>query len=119
MTNDEMGYVLLAPRALNDIHDVGQIALGDAHTLFLTRTGQVYSSGWHELGQLGISSEQLENAQTGVHLVDIKSELTFESLKVRQISCGAVFSVALTVTNEIYAWGSNNNGQMGISTEAS
>lgn len=43
-----------------------------------------------------------------LHRVKLISE------KVKQISCGAVFSVALTSSGEVYAWGSNNNGQIGI-----
>jgi alpha-tubulin suppressor-like RCC1 family protein len=54
-----------------------------------------------------------------VYFVDIKNEMTGVSLKTKQISCGAVFSVALTQTDEIYAWGSNNNGQMGTGSGSS
>lgn len=33
---------------------IEQVALGEAHSLILDNTGQVYSFGWGELGQLGI-----------------------------------------------------------------
>jgi len=73
----------------------------------LTVTGEVYAAGWHDLGQLGVPSQQYmadKKAGKVLHRVKLISE------KVKQISCGAVFSVALTSSGEVYAWGSNNNG---------
>jgi alpha-tubulin suppressor-like RCC1 family protein len=51
-----MGLVSLLP--LNLVFpefEVNSAALGDAHTLFLSEKGQIYSCGWHELGQLGVT----------------------------------------------------------------
>ena len=50
MTADQRGHVLLEPAQLQFQKSIVQLALGDAHTLFLTREGRVLSSGWHELG---------------------------------------------------------------------
>lgn len=56
-----MGLVSLLPLLLDfPGFEVDSAALGDAHTLFLSKKGQVYSCGWHELGQLGITKEQRE-----------------------------------------------------------
>jgi len=42
-----MGYVSLKPQKVQQLPSAAaQIALGDAHTLFLTVTGDVYSAGW-------------------------------------------------------------------------
>lgn len=49
-TEDQKGQVLLEPAQLQFKKQIVQIALGDAHTLFLTQQGRVLSCGWHELG---------------------------------------------------------------------
>lgn len=116
---DPMGQVLLEPVELQFQLPIVQIALGDAHTLFLTNKGQVLSCGWHELGQIGISQDKHEQDQRNgifIHRVEIIDEATSEKVKIKQITCGAVFSVALSVSGDVYAWGSNNNGQMALST---
>ena len=33
--------------------------------------------------------------------------------KIKKISCGAVFSAALTTKGHVYAWGKNHGGQTG------
>ena len=55
-----MGFVVLSPIETCRGFEVAQVALGDAHTMMLDTDGQVYSCGWHELGQLGISNAQRE-----------------------------------------------------------
>ena len=45
-----MGQVSLNPTLLKVDSNITQVALGDAHTLFLTNQGKVLSCGWHELG---------------------------------------------------------------------
>lgn len=79
----------------------------------LDEAGKVYSCGWHELGQLGVSNSQRE--------LDFKEGKTWHEIQLQegevlykavQISCGAVFSVALTEDGAVFSWGSNNNGQM-------
>ena len=67
-----MGLVSLSPQRIEFSQDkqlktlgsntdndgvIDSVALGDAHTLFLSERGEVFSCGWHELGQLGISKE--------------------------------------------------------------
>ena len=50
-----MGLVSLIPLKIACDEEVKQIALGDAHSLLLTKSGKVFSCGWFELGQLGVS----------------------------------------------------------------
>jgi alpha-tubulin suppressor-like RCC1 family protein len=50
-----MGLVSLIPQKIACDEEVKQIALGDAHSLLLTKSGKVFSCGWFELGQLGVS----------------------------------------------------------------
>ncbi len=55
--SDDSGFVVLSPKKVEYFSErkVVQIALGEAHTLVLDKEGRVFSFGWGELGQLGIS----------------------------------------------------------------
>ncbi|GMH13096.1 hypothetical protein Nepgr_014937 [Nepenthes gracilis] len=86
------------------------IACGGAHTLFLTETGRVYASGLNDFGQLGISEDEnymMEPVEvSGLHK------------EIKQISAGYSHSCAITVDGELYMWGKNSNGQLGLGKSA-
>ena len=42
-----------------------------------------------------------------------------KEIKIAQVACGRFHSLALTQNGVIYSWGSNNYGQLGISTNRS
>lgn len=82
------------------------ISCGGAHTLFLTESGRVFASGLNDFGQLGIS----ENKSYTIEPVEV-SGLQKE---IVQISAGYYHSCAITVDGELYMWGKNSNGQLGL-----
>lgn len=53
-----------------------------------------------------------------IHKVEIRNAKNRHEV-IKQISCGAVFSVALSVSGDVFAWGSNKSGQMGQGPETS
>lgn len=83
-----------------------QIACGAAHSLALTEWGQVYSWGSNSLGQLGIDSTKSFSQP--------KIVKTLVTKHVVQIVCGHYHSIVLTNTGELYGWGSNVYGQLGL-----
>ncbi|KAI8535579.1 hypothetical protein RHMOL_Rhmol10G0185100 [Rhododendron molle] len=105
------------------------IACGGAHTLFLTETGCVYTTGLNDFGQLGISDDKSYTTtleEMGYLNVlypkekDSKSDEK-EPLKVLglpneiiKIYAGYHHSSAITVDGELYMWGKNSNGQLGL-----
>ena len=85
--------------------EVVQVSAGDNYSLILTINGEVYATGWNQEGQLGIGS--------------FSSQPTFALTKtgidnVVQISAGAHHSLFLKINGEVYACGSNSEGQLGI-----
>ncbi|KAB7500915.1 putative E3 ubiquitin-protein ligase HERC4 [Armadillidium nasatum] len=90
-----------------DGHTIIQISAGDQHSLALTSFGTVYSWGENVFGQLGIQP-------TETIIETPKLIKTLATKQVIQISCGANHSLALTLDNEVYAWGLNNHGQLGF-----
>ncbi|KAL2347162.1 hypothetical protein Fmac_001162 [Flemingia macrophylla] len=85
------------------------IACGGAHTLFLTDHGHVYATGLNDFGQLGIS----ETRHYSLEPVRV-----FGEKKIVQISAGYNHSCAVTVDGELYMWGKNTNGQLGLGKRA-
>ncbi|XP_044503423.1 ultraviolet-B receptor UVR8 [Mangifera indica] len=89
---------------------VKAIACGGAHTLFLTDNGRVYATGLNDFGQLGIS----ENTSYSLEPIEVSGL----EKKVDQISTGYYHSAAITVDGELYIWGKNSNGQLGLGKNA-
>jgi len=84
---------------------VAAIAAGGNHSLFLTKGGMVYATGYNDSGQLGAGDN-----------VNSSSPVTVTSLNavpIKAIAAGASHSLALAVDGTVYAWGANYNGQLG------
>jgi alpha-tubulin suppressor-like RCC1 family protein len=94
---------------------VTQVAGGIAFSLALTSTGQLYSFGENAYGQLGNTT----------HLETFKANPTpaLVSLPgatgaVTQIAAGEFVSLASTATGQLYAFGINQCGQLGLETDS-
>ncbi|XP_020030081.2 E3 ISG15--protein ligase HERC5 isoform X1 [Castor canadensis] len=84
-----------------------QIACGDYHSLALSKGGELFSWGQNIHGQLGVGrifsstpTPQIVEHLAGVPLV--------------QISAGEAHSMALSMSGNIYSWGKNDFGQLGL-----
>jgi hypothetical protein len=84
-----------------------QIACGQSHTLFLTRSGRIYGAGEVHVNQLGPRCSS--NTSSATELV-ILSDPTFCFL---HIACGYNFSYFYGNDGAIYCCGSNQVGQLG------
>ncbi len=88
--------------------EVVQVAAGHVHSLALTSTGELYAFGGDESGQLGFSGSTANDTPT---LVELPGGATGS---IKAIAAGYRFSLALTSTGEVYAFGqlgnSTNNG---------
>uniref|UniRef100_A0A1D1Y3B4 X-linked retinitis pigmentosa GTPase regulator n=1 Tax=Anthurium amnicola TaxID=1678845 RepID=A0A1D1Y3B4_9ARAE len=86
------------------------VACGGAHTLFLTEKGHVFATGLNNFGQLGITTD------TSHTLVPIK--VSMFPKKILQIAAGYHHSAAITEDGELFVWGNNSNGQLGLGRKA-
>ncbi|XP_046418742.1 RCC1 domain-containing protein 1-like [Neodiprion fabricii] len=85
------------------------VACGFDHTIILAENGEVYSMGMGSRGQLGHGD-----------LEDCDNPTIIEALaglKVVQISAAGWHSAVVTDQGDLYTWGWNTEGQMGISDE--
>lgn len=85
---------------------------GFHHTALLTETGQVFTWGAGSKGQLGH-----ENVSDSLWVPRLVSGLcpnpSFPD-KVIKLACGANHTMALTASGQLYAFGSNARGQLGL-----
>ena len=70
---------------------------------------QVYAWGQNTSGQVGCHDDT-----TLVQDIPRKLNFTLTGKKVICISCGDSFSVVVTNNGEVYSWGCNDVGQLGI-----
>ena len=89
---------------------VVDLACGGWHALALTSDGDIYSWGWNESGQLGHSAEKLSSVSPHPFPVDLGSA----NDPVRQIAAGARHSIAVLKSGQLYTWGLNKFGQLGL-----
>ncbi|MGI8411580.1 MAG: RCC1 domain-containing protein [Solirubrobacteraceae bacterium] len=92
---------------------ITQIAAGDIYSLALGSTGQLYAWGDNAFGELG------DGTTTGAHVpVAVSAGAIPAGAQVTQIAAGFDHSLALSSTGQIYAWGYDDHGQLGINSVA-
>jgi alpha-tubulin suppressor-like RCC1 family protein len=88
---------------------VSAIACGNAHSLFLTSIGTLYSCGANDSGQLGLGTFTDTGSIT---------QVTGLTGTVTAIACGAYHSLII-INSTLYSCGNNSSGQLGLGTQAS
>jgi len=86
---------------------IEQIACGSHHSLARTEEGEVFAWGYNSCGQIG-------SGTTNNQVTPRKVGGVLNGLKITDIACGQTSSMALSSQGDIYAWGYNGNGQLGI-----
>lgn len=96
--------------ALIDLPDVRDVSAGTDFTVAVKQDGTVWAWGYNdEYGLLGDGSVNTERNRP----VKVK-KLT----KITQVSCGNTHTIALKEDGTVWAWGLNNQGQLGDGTSA-
>ncbi|KAH3767082.1 ADPribosylation factor subfamily protein [Pelomyxa schiedti] len=87
-----------------------RVACGDKHSLVATDTGSLFAFGENKRGQLGTGDNTNSNLP--------KPVLSLKSERISQIAAGGAYgsahSLALSETRILFAWGSNDQGQLGV-----
>lgn len=81
------------------------IAVGNSHSIFLTKDGQVYTCGNNEYGQLGLTEKLNQSTPRLIYLSD---------KKINKVSAGEYHSLFLTQDKKVYVCGKNMYGQLGL-----
>ncbi|KAG8374347.1 hypothetical protein BUALT_Bualt11G0122300 [Buddleja alternifolia] len=86
------------------------VAAGLWHTICICADGRVHAFGGNQFGQLGVGTNS-EQCQIVPRLLDAS---VLESKKAKIASAGARHSAILTEDGEIFCWGWNKYGQLGL-----
>jgi alpha-tubulin suppressor-like RCC1 family protein len=90
-----------------------QIAAGDAHSMVLLDNGEIWSWGDNAFGQLGIGDDVSALIPT-----QVRQENGEPLTNIISIAAGAFHSLALSNDGYIWAFGHNENGQLGTGSSA-
>lgn len=94
-----------------------KVACGEAHTLVLTVTKEVYVWGWGSNGQLGrgFKHDDFEDVGNKSCIQYLPVIIKFpDNVNITHIAAGGLFSMFITDEKEVLACGMNDFGQLGI-----
>ncbi|CAL8069477.1 unnamed protein product [Orchesella dallaii] len=94
------------PQAIEILQDVGisKVCCGTQFTVFLTKCGKVYSCGMDRLN--GQPHARCCNRPTQIMSLNDKI--------IVDIAVGAEHTLAVSADGDVYGWGSNSDGQLGL-----
>lgn len=103
--NSPNGSFQASPSKITERNNILQVSCGTYHTGYITTEGKVFTFGYNENGRLGLDivspSQEIPAPIPG-----------FDNIK--QISCGDDFTAFITELGELYTFGGNNYGQLGL-----
>mmetsp|Transcript_79939 Transcript_79939/g.202253 ORF Transcript_79939/g.202253 Transcript_79939/m.202253 type:complete len:444 (-) Transcript_79939:1-1332(-) len=101
--------------------EVAQVACGAQHTIVLTKEGRIYSTGKGDFGRLGRGDtrDELEFEEIDYFYEANDSVLAPDQPTVIvKVAAGNNFSAAMSSSGELWVWGRNDHGQLGLGEEA-
>lgn len=107
--NGTSGTAHSLPVSIPNLTDVRAVSVAGLHTLTLKTDGSVWASGrydWLLSGGYEPRRESLMPVQIGVKIFEFKN--------IVAINAGDYHSLALKADGTVWAWGANDNGQLGI-----
>ncbi|CAM8947795.1 unnamed protein product [Rhodiola kirilowii] len=89
--------------------DVLSVNCGADHTTaYSNKQLQVYSWGWGDFGRLGHGNSS--------DLFIPQPIQALQGMHIKQIACGDSHCLALSMEGDVWSWGRNQNGQLGLGT---
>uniref|UniRef100_A0A4W3H429 RCC1 and BTB domain containing protein 2 n=2 Tax=Callorhinchus milii TaxID=7868 RepID=A0A4W3H429_CALMI len=86
---------------------VTEVACGSHHSMVMTSDGEVYAWGYNNCGQVGSGSTANQPTPRRV-------SSCLQNKVAVTIACGQTSSMAVLDNGEVYGWGYNGNGQLGL-----
>ena len=117
------------------MNDAVDCAGGGNHTIALKKDGTVYTWGYNNCGQLGDGTTTDRTSPGAIQIYDHTNVLTSSGVKhgiipdngnysfgstgeIVQVAAGGTHSAAVTKDGDLYMWGSNGAGQLGVYSNA-
>uniref|UniRef100_A0AAR2IIL5 HECT domain-containing protein n=1 Tax=Pygocentrus nattereri TaxID=42514 RepID=A0AAR2IIL5_PYGNA len=90
-----------------DAQKIASMACGEAHSLAVNEQGQVFAWGAGDGGQLGLGT-----AEEAVRVPRLIKKLCEH--RISQVMCGNQHCIALSKDGQLFTWGQNSSGQLGL-----
>ncbi|KAJ0050779.1 hypothetical protein NL108_005906, partial [Boleophthalmus pectinirostris] len=90
-----------------DTQKITNICCGRAHSLAVSEQGQVFAWGAGDGGQLGLGT-----TETTVRIPRLVKRLCDH--RISQVTCGNQHCIALSRDGQLFTWGQNTSGQLGL-----
>lgn len=101
------------PGVVRGVPAMQAVAVGDNFMITLSRAGEVFSFGSNSAGQLGLGHLRTVGTAERVPLTALKDTASKLTISIKSIAVGASHVLALCREGNVYAWGSNQYGQLG------
>uniref|UniRef100_A0A7S4PM21 SAM domain-containing protein n=1 Tax=Guillardia theta TaxID=55529 RepID=A0A7S4PM21_GUITH len=108
--HDVVTEIELEPHIVPKMENRGSsaVACGRNHTVVVTDNGLIYTWGENKAGQLGTGDLKSSNSPVLIE--------SLEEQEMISIACGSEHSIAVSIANEVYGWGSGVYDQLGLGT---
>ncbi|XP_035515655.1 probable E3 ubiquitin-protein ligase HERC3 [Morone saxatilis] len=90
-----------------DTQKITMVSCGRAHSMAVNEQGQVFAWGAGEGGQLGLGS-----AEAAIRIPRLVKRLCDH--RISQVMCGNQHCIALSRDGQLFTWGQNTSGQLGL-----
>jgi alpha-tubulin suppressor-like RCC1 family protein len=97
------------PQLLTSMTNIANIALGIYHTCAINSASQLYCWGYNFYGQLGIGT-------SGTGADNSMPQLLTPMTNIINLALGGYHTCAMNNLNQLYCWGYNQYGQLGLGT---
>ncbi|CAG5102534.1 Similar to Rcbtb1: RCC1 and BTB domain-containing protein 1 (Mus musculus) [Cotesia congregata] len=87
-----------------------QIACGQTSSVAVTNNGEVYAWGNNSVGQLGVG--------TYINQLSPQKVTGLTGIVIAKVVCGYSHTMALSDEGDVYVWGGNGYGQLGLGTKS-
>lgn len=101
---------VISPEPITFSSKIKNIAVGSTHVLALTTDGKVFGWGSNHYGQVSLNHSDQQLSQKFI----VKPKPILFPEKITTIAAGMHYSLALSVSGKVYAWGWNGFGQLGM-----
>jgi len=110
-----------SPAIVEGVEQVKMVACGGQHTLALTADGLLFATGKGDFGRLGRGdTSDADDFQEIDYFQQTDDSILRpgEPAKISKIGAGSNFSAAMSEQGELWVWGRNDYGQLGLGEEA-
>ncbi|MDP2438630.1 MAG: hypothetical protein Q8P67_23045, partial [archaeon] len=90
---------------------IREIACGNSFSVMLSTSGHVFTWGRGEHGRLGLGEDDNHNKA-----IPFLVQGPLQQQLVVRIACGSLHTLCLTDTGQVFSFGSNASGQLGVSS---